>query len=90
MRLNIDRHYPIAVGYKILYLFGAVLLFGIATIYTWAASGYDTVVIDSSEFNATKRLWYDTFIIPSLRSRHRNCSAAEIALDDCSTFRLCC
>lgn len=84
MRLNIDREYPFPQGYKILCIFSSLLLIVIETVVTWAASGYDTVVIDSSDFNATKWIWYDAFIIPSLRSPHRNCSAAEIGLDDCS------
>src|ERR1700730_5529282 len=86
MRYSIDRDFPVSRAYKILIVITSASIFTIATIVTWAASGYETVMVHSSDFNGTKWIWYDLFVPSQLRTPHRNCSAGEINLNDCIHF----
>jgi len=85
MRYAVDREiqFPAktAVFISFLFAFWALLI----TLINVAAQGYETVTILTTDFNGTNRIWYDSFIPPSLRSRHRNCTAATLKLDECTS-----
>jgi hypothetical protein len=83
MQYPVERTLRLSAGYNVLLWVCCTLAVLIVTLITTAASGYESVVFTSADFNATNPLWYDRFIPASLRSPHRNCTPAQIVLDQC-------
>jgi hypothetical protein len=83
MNYPVERTLHLSAGYRVLFGVCCTLAVLIVTLITTAASGYENNVFTSADFNATNPLWYDRFIPPSIRSPHRNCTPAQIVLDQC-------
>ena len=89
LRYNLDRSSNASGPFAFFLVVGGLLAFVLVTMITVGASGYESVVIGSSDFDLSIAIWYDIFVPPSMRSRHRNCTPAVITLDNRIVLLLC-
>jgi hypothetical protein len=66
-------------------LFVSIAYVVVISLVNVAAVAYEQVAYlgDAADFNSSNTLWYDPVVPAFERSRHRNCSAANIKLNDC-------